>query len=327
MGSSVSTNSGHSYKKKGSLKTMSPRKPSANLEINQNSPDQHTQTTSERIVKAGREFHNDTKSVYWFPIDDEEQDRLVGEHFAVKALFNGNVPRDTVERYFSLDAPARILDIGCGPGTWIMDVATELPNSELVGIDMIDIFPSDIRPSNVSFKLNNVLDGISFPNDSFDAVHFRFFNLALRSEEWLPVLKEIYRVLKPGGLIFSKEPSILNEGNEFFKYVGKAFVDKMVANGQDPSIDKHIEKYIEKVGFEVVQHERKHVDLSRSESLSKEFLWNLKMVCKSAQPYLADHLGVPHEHYGTFLERLDVELRKKPACIWSFTSTVGRKPL
>ncbi|KAI8336035.1 S-adenosyl-L-methionine-dependent methyltransferase [Blakeslea trispora] len=332
MGSSVSTNSSYSYRKKGSLKSnaTSLRRPTAhslNVENSQTSSDQSAQATSERVFKGGREFHNDTKSAYWFPIDDEEQDRLVGEHFAIKALFEGNVPREIVEKYSSVNAQARILDVGCGPGTWIMDVATEFPNCELVGIDMIDIFPSDIRPSNVSFKLNNVLDGISFPDNSFDAVHFRFFNLALRSEEWLPVLKEIYRVLKPGGVVVSKEPRSLSEGNEFFIYVGKAFVDKMIANGQDPSIDINIERRIEEAGFDVIKHEYKHVDLSKPESISREFSWNLKMVCKSAQPYLADQLGVPHEHYGAFLERLDVELKNKPACVWTFSSTVGRKPL
>ena len=37
----------------------------------------------------------------------------------------------------------------------------------------------------------------------------------------------------------------------------------MVASGQDPLIDEHIEKYMKEVGFEVVQHEQKHVDLSK----------------------------------------------------------------
>lgn len=34
--------------------------------------------SSDGIIRNGRKFHNETGSVYWFPNDDEEMDRLVG---------------------------------------------------------------------------------------------------------------------------------------------------------------------------------------------------------------------------------------------------------
>jgi len=34
--------------------------------------------SSDGIIRNGRKFHNETSSVYWFPNDDEEMDRLVG---------------------------------------------------------------------------------------------------------------------------------------------------------------------------------------------------------------------------------------------------------
>ncbi|KAI8082674.1 S-adenosyl-L-methionine-dependent methyltransferase [Gilbertella persicaria] len=327
MGSSMSSSSSISSKKKGTLKQNGIKKPVVPTPSHTSS-DHSSQLSSERVMKQGRQFHNESNSAYWYPNDDQELDRLVGEHFALKTLFNGNIPEGLFEKFsIPVEDNAKILDLGCGPGTWIMDVATELPNSELVGVDISDVFPSDIRPSNVSFKLNNILDGIAFPDNTFDIVHFRFFCIALRSEEWIPVLKEIMRVLKPGGIIVSKEPGMLLEGNEFFKWAGKVFIDKMLERGQEPFAYDKINQYLSEAGFEIVHHEHKPIDFSKQDSVSKEFLWDMKGIFKSGQPYLAESLGVPNERYDAFLDRLVIEFQKPPACFWPISSTVGRKPL
>lgn len=45
--------------------------------INSKPPSTSSQS-SDGIIRNGRKFHNETSSVYWFPNDDEEMDRLVG---------------------------------------------------------------------------------------------------------------------------------------------------------------------------------------------------------------------------------------------------------
>lgn len=89
------------------------------------------------------------------------------------------------------------------------DMATEYPNSEFVGIDMCDVFPTNIRPANVTFQVSNVLEGLPFEDNSFDMVNFSLFILALKKDQWLPLMKEIHRILKPGGLFHSREASML----------------------------------------------------------------------------------------------------------------------
>lgn len=80
-------------------------------------------------------------------------------------------------------------------------MATEHPNAHVTGLDMSDMFPTAIRPENVTFQLANILDGLPYEDNTFDFVHMRQLVVALRSNEWLTVIQEIYRVLKPGGLI------------------------------------------------------------------------------------------------------------------------------
>jgi ubiquinone/menaquinone biosynthesis C-methylase UbiE len=74
---------------------------------------------------------------------------------------------------------------------------------------MSDIFPNNIRPANVDFIVGNVLEGLDFEDNTFDVVNICLFILAFKSDQWVPVLKEIKRVLKPGGFILSKEAGML----------------------------------------------------------------------------------------------------------------------
>ena len=86
---------------------------------------------------------------------------------------------------------------------------------------MCDIFPSNIRPANVSFQTGNVLEGLAFEDDTFDLVNMSFFILAFRKDDWAGVLKEIRRVLKPGGFLISREAGMLEVGTDFVKWAGR----------------------------------------------------------------------------------------------------------
>lgn len=89
------------------------------------------------------------------------------------------------------------------------DVATEFPGSKFYGIDIYDIFPSNIRPPNVEFQARDALEGLPFPDNTFDLVNLRLFIISVKRNEWPIVLNEIYRILKPGGFIQCCEAGML----------------------------------------------------------------------------------------------------------------------
>lgn len=69
---------------------------------------------------------------------------------------------------------------------------------------------NNIKLPNASFLLGNVVQGLHFPDHSFDYIQLRVFVDALRKSEWPLVLKEIQRLLKPGGCagFFEYEPRV-----------------------------------------------------------------------------------------------------------------------
>jgi len=70
------------------------------------------------------------------------------------------------------------------------------------------MFPSEIKPKNVSFLQLNATNGLPFPDDTFDYVFVRWLTTAFTEEQWKSaILPELVRVCKPGGWI---EVIILN---------------------------------------------------------------------------------------------------------------------
>ncbi len=74
-----------------------------------------------------------------------------------------------------------ILDIACGPGDWVLDVAFAHPTSEVAGIDisqiMIEYANARMRTQNVSnasFGVMNILKPLEFSDHTFDLVNARF---------------------------------------------------------------------------------------------------------------------------------------------------------
>ncbi|RUP47476.1 S-adenosyl-L-methionine-dependent methyltransferase [Jimgerdemannia flammicorona] len=121
--------------------------------------------------------------------------------FALKnfrALIHGNFQSPIEER---LEAGIRVLDLGTGTGIWSIEMAVEYPASTFVGTDVATVFPThDQIPKNCSFVQANTLQ-LPFEDASFDFVYQRFMGLAFSPSEWKIAMKEIVRVLKPGGWI------------------------------------------------------------------------------------------------------------------------------
>ncbi|KAG1097848.1 hypothetical protein G6F59_001134 [Rhizopus arrhizus] len=156
------------------------------------------------ITIDGRQYHNDQTSTYILPKDEIEQDRLNSvNEVACRYLTN------SIEK--SLPKGAAILDIGCGTGCWVMEMAVNYPEHNFTGVDLSDMFPTTIRPENAKFELMNVLGGLPFDDNTFDFVNMRFMATAF-----------FYEMLKENDkepLISTKLGSLLQEGN--FKLIEK----------------------------------------------------------------------------------------------------------
>lgn len=98
----------------------------------------------------------------------------------------------------------RVLDIGCGTGTFAVALKRWLPNADIVGLDPD---PKALARSHrkadragVSIRFDQgFANALPYPDASFDRVFSSLMFHHLPHDAKLPTLHEVRRVLKPGG--------------------------------------------------------------------------------------------------------------------------------
>ncbi|KAL9549033.1 hypothetical protein MBANPS3_005397 [Mucor bainieri] len=156
-------------------------------------------------LRDGRRYHANEKVSYVFPSDDDEADRVHQQHWILRFALQRNYHAPVTQL---LQQGITVLDSGCGPATWTLEMGETYPNSKFHGIDASSVFPEAIKPANVEFCVSNIAEKIPFPDNTFDYIHQRLLILGLTNGDWDKALKELYRVLKPGGYIEIVEPDM-----------------------------------------------------------------------------------------------------------------------
>ncbi|RIA99737.1 S-adenosyl-L-methionine-dependent methyltransferase [Glomus cerebriforme] len=136
---------------------------------------------------------------YYLPNSSEDVDRQHMYHFFKRYLFQGNFSSPIEESL--IQGKCKVLDIGCGPGTWLLDLANKYERSYFYGLDINPVFPNEIKPGNLKFIKADMFDGLPFPDNEFDFVHQETMSFIIKADQWNFIISEMIRVTKPGGYI------------------------------------------------------------------------------------------------------------------------------
>lgn len=101
-----------------------------------------------------------------------------------------------------------ILELGCGTGSFTRELARS--GADIIAIDvspeLLGIAKANCSAPNVRYEIQNAY-ALTYSDATFDSVVGSSILHHLEIEE---ALREIYRVLKPGGTIYFTEPNMLN---------------------------------------------------------------------------------------------------------------------
>ncbi len=118
--------------------------------------------------------------------------------------------RDDIMTRMNVQEGDKALDVCCGTADWTIALANAVgPDGEVTGLDFSEGMLEAGRPKvqaypNVKLIQGNAME-LPFPDNTFDVVTIGF---GLRNvPDYLTVLKEMNRVLKPGGMIACLETS------------------------------------------------------------------------------------------------------------------------
>jgi SAM-dependent methyltransferase len=141
---------------------------------------------------------NNYSDVYRLPADDEELDRLDKQHVMfcrVMGKYPPPLPQIMAEDGFEVKA---ILDLGCGSGSWVMDVAREFPHSSAVAVDLVPM-QSLSMPPNLRSEVDDINLGLEHFYGDFNVVHCQLISSGIR--DYHSLINHISHVLRPGGLV------------------------------------------------------------------------------------------------------------------------------
>src|SRR6266496_1335994 len=106
-----------------------------------------------------------------------------------------------------LSAINRILDIGCGPGGWVQELAFAYPEKDIVGFDISQAMIKYARAQaqvqnleNAQFLVMDATGPLDFADNSFDLVNARLIAF-LTPQQWPRLLQECLRITRPGGIL------------------------------------------------------------------------------------------------------------------------------
>ncbi|MGO9028350.1 MAG: class I SAM-dependent methyltransferase [Acidimicrobiales bacterium] len=156
-----------------------------------------------------------------------------------------------------LRAGMSLLDVGCGPGTITVDLATRLAPGRVVGIDasagVIEEARANAESAGVAGLTFEVGDAFAlrFADDTFDVVHAH--QVLQHVGDPVAALREMRRVCRPGGIVAARDgdyPAMTYfPPNPGLDRAQVAYQQAAVANGAHPDAGRRLLRWAHRAGF------------------------------------------------------------------------------
>ncbi len=234
-----------------------------------------------------------------------------------------------------------VLDVACGPGGWILDVARTYPSIEATGIDISTIMIEYANAqawtqglSNAKFQVMNALKPLEFPDNSFDLVNARLLVGFMTQATWPQLLQECWRITRPGGII------CWTEGDQFGNSNGPAMQELTTKasramylagqtfspDGQNFGITPVLSRLVREAGYQNIQHRAEAIDYSAGTEAYSGWYQNFMVILKLLQPFIVKSgLTTPEEASQLYQQAME-EMKSSDFCGILYLLTVwGQK--
>ena len=151
-----------------------------------------------------------------------------------------------------------LLDAGCGPGTISLGLAQAVKPGRVTGLDhdpqhvaMARTLAAERGAANVAFELGDAL-ALPFEDASFEAA-FENDLLTHLANQAGQAVREIYRVLKPGGLFAARDvdagAAMWGQASEATRQLDRWMIAWQAGRGSDIKLGRRLPALLREAGF------------------------------------------------------------------------------
>lgn len=235
----------------------------------------------------------------------------------------------------------QILDIACGPGGWVLDVAFQLPRADVAGIDisqtMISYANARARSqkiANASFGVMNATQPLDLSPNSFDLVNGRLLVGFLPKPSWSRLVQECYRITKVGGILrltetdgsgLTNSPAYERLNAWFTQAIWKMGYG-FSPDGRTLGVTPMLAHLLKKGGYQNIQHEAHAIDFSAETEAFHDFYRNAEVGFKLLAPLLVKMGVAAQEEIDQTYQQMLIEMLSSDFCgVWNFLTVWGKK--
>jgi ubiquinone/menaquinone biosynthesis C-methylase UbiE len=233
-----------------------------------------------------------------------------------------------------------VLDIGSGPGSWVVEVAHAYPEMKIVGIDINDTMVKFATAHalsqglhNVHFEMMDATRPLDFASNSFDIVNARIIQECMPREVWPLFLRECLRITRPGGLIRLTEGSwgITNSPacEQLFAALAQATYAEgrgCSVHGQRIAIITMLSKLLMQAGYTDVKRKIHTYDYSFDMELHEATYQVIMVSFRLLEPLILKHNQLTRQEFIHLYNRAMYEMLLDDFCgIGQIVTAYGRK--
>jgi ubiquinone/menaquinone biosynthesis C-methylase UbiE len=217
-----------------------------------------------------------------------------------------------------------VLDVACGPGEWVQQVAALYPHIQVVGTDISNLMIRYAaqrarvqKLANASFQVMDARTPLAFADGAFDLVNARFIAAFLPRNEWPQVIKEFARVTRAGGTVVLTETDIFAPGDtnspaleELNGLCREAVYHAGLYTSTGTRLTTIMDQFLQEVGCQDNQKKWHTLDFSAGTAAHPVIYSNLSFAFKLVQPFLLKMTQTTQEHLDELYEQGMQELMR-----------------
>lgn len=234
-----------------------------------------------------------------------------------------------------------VLDIACGPGGWVHDVAYAHPSMQVTGFDisksMIEYaqaFAQVRKLNNAHFRILDATQRLEFDDASFDLVNARFLFGFMRPTAWPALLQECWRITRPGGLLRLTECEFPTTNSPAFEKLSGLFMRALYVAGQSFSVDGRtlgitpvLGRLLLNAGYRDLREKAHVLHASAGMEARTSFYHNFEFAYKLAEPFLIKLELITPEAFSEIYDQALAEMQSDDFCAtWFYLTVTGSKP-